>query len=96
MKEFTLNQIIANHEKETRRKIRDRPSHTSRYMSQRPDGRWEFKSIYKTAHLHQSWNRLGRLIDTLYELNLTNEADTDSFQPNNRGRKLLSQFDLEQ
>lgn len=96
MKEFTRNQIIAKHQEVTRRKIRDRPSHTPRYMSQRPDGRWEFKSSYKTAHLHQSWNRLGRLIDTLYELNLTNEADTDSFQPNDRGRKLLSQFGLEQ
>lgn len=90
MEERTIN----THQRVTRRKIRDRPSLTPRHVSRRPDGKWEFKSMYTTTHLGQSWARLKRLTDALFELGLTTTPDLDEFEPTDRGHHVLNQYGI--
>lgn len=95
MKTFTKNRIVAKHHSITKRKIRDHPSQTARHMTRRPDGQWEFKSMYKTSHLKQSWLRIERLTDILYELDLTTSPNKDEFTPSHRGQRVLERYGIQ-
>ncbi|WP_128478905.1 hypothetical protein [Halorussus pelagicus] len=95
MKTFTKNRIVAKHHRITQRKIRDHPSQTARHMTRRPDGQWEFKSMYKTSHLEQSWLRIERLTDILYELDLTTSPNRDEFTPNDRGQRVFERYGIQ-
>lgn len=92
MKSYTREKIVTKHWTITQEKIQRSTSSTPRHMLRQPDGRWEFKSLYKTSHLSQSWARLQRLIETLFDLNLTTAANLDEFRPNTDGRTLLQQY----
>jgi len=95
MKSYTREKIVTKHWRVTQEKIQRSTSRTPRHMLRRPDGRWEFKSMYKTSHLSQSWLRLERLVETLYDLNLVTAAGLNEFQPNEDGRRLLQQYGVQ-
>lgn len=95
MKSYTEKEIVTRHWKITQDKIHRNASSTPRHMLRQPNGRWEFKSMYKTRRLSQSWARLERLTDTLYDLNLISAADLDQFRPNADGRTLLKQYGVD-
>jgi hypothetical protein len=95
MKSYMENKIVTKHWKVTQRKIKRDTASTPRHMLRQPDYRWKFKSIYKTSHLSQSWARLNRLTEILYDLNLITAADLDEFYPNKDGRALLKEYGVE-
>ena len=94
MQSVVRDRVVKKHHAITQRKMGDRPSQTPRHMLRRPDGEWEFKSMY--SDLSQSWARLERLVDVLYELDLATTADVDSFRPTARGKQLLEGYGIEQ
>lgn len=95
MKLFTREKIVWKHWAVTQEKIQRSSACTPRHMLREPDGRWRFKSMYKTSYLRQSWLRLDRLVDACYELNLTTAANRSEFRPNEHGRKLLQQYEID-
>ncbi|MFP8890601.1 hypothetical protein ACLI4U_12600 [Natrialbaceae archaeon A-CW2] len=95
LQSFTHDRVVTKHHSVTRRKIRDHPSQTARHMRRRSDGSWEFISMYSTGHLSQSWLRLERMIDALYELTLTSAATKRKFRPTDHGRRVLEQYGID-
>jgi len=95
MKSYTRKNIVKKHWRVTEEKIQRSISRTPRHMLRRPDGQWEFKSMYETNHLSQSWLRLERLIETLYDLNFVTASGLNEFRPNADGRRLLQQYGVE-
>lgn len=91
---FMEHSVINAHQQVTQRKISDRPSQSPRHVRRRPDGAWEFKSMYETTRLAQSWARLERLLDVLFELGLTTSPDRSEFTPTDRGYRVLSRYGL--
>lgn len=94
MQSVVRDRVVRKHHAITQRKVRRRPSQTPRHMIRRPDGKWEFKSMY--SDLNQSWARLKRLVDVFYELDLVTTADLESFRPTTRGEQLLEGYGIEQ
>lgn len=95
MKPYTKERVVRKHWSVTQEKIQRSPSRTPRHMLRQPDGRWEFKSMYQSSHLYQSWIRIERLIDVFYELGLTTSADMDEFRPSTHGKQVLQQYGVE-